>query len=257
MLVLDDEEFLAQVVAKLAGLPGVTAVALGGSRAQRIHRADSDWDLGIYYRGSFDPQDLRELGWSGEVFELGAWGGGIFNGGAWLQIDGRKVDVHYRDLAVTEHVIAEAEVGQFTIEPLMFHLAGIPSYLLMAELAFAQVLHGDLPRPTYPPKLREQASTNWWNRADMLFGYAENSSTSSGRVTQCLGLLAQATMMAAHAVMAAEGRWVTNEKRLISDAGLGSVDDLLTDLGKSPENLASLIVAARNACGSRLTRGGS
>jgi hypothetical protein len=59
-------------------------------------------------------------------------------------------------------------------------------------------------------------------------------------------------MMAAHAVMAAEGRWVTNEKRLISDAGLGSLDDLLTDLGKDPEDLASLIDAIRNLCSSRL-----
>ncbi|GAA3575196.1 nucleotidyltransferase domain-containing protein [Kribbella ginsengisoli] len=248
----DDEEFLDRVVAKLAGLPGVTAIALGGSRAQGTHQADSDWDLGIYYRNTFDPQDLRDLGWSGEVFELGAWGGGIFNGGAWLQIDGRKVDVHYRDLAVVERVIAEAEVGQFTIEPLMFHLAGIPSYLLLAELAFAQVLHGDLPRPTYPPELQQQAATRWWNSADLLFGYAETSSASSGRVTQCLGLLAQATMMAAHAVMAAEGRWVTNEKRLLPDAGLGSVDDLLLDFGKAPEDLASLIRSTRNVCSSRL-----
>jgi hypothetical protein len=249
----DDEEFLERVVAGLAGLPGVSAVALGGSRAQGTHRADSDWDLGIYYRNSFDPQQLRDVGWAGEVFELGAWGGGVFNGGAWLEIDGRKVDVHYRDLGVVERVIAEAEAGQFTIEPLMFHLAGIPSYLLAAELAFAQVLHGELPRPTYPPLLRERASARWWTSADLLFGYAENNCTKSGRLTQGLGLVAQATMMAAHAVMAAEGRWVTNEKRLLSDAGLNSIDELLAEPGNGPEPLASVIDAARNACSSRLT----
>lgn len=264
---LDDQEFLGQVVGKLAKLPGVTAVALGGSRAQGTDRADSDWDLGIYYRNSFDPQQLRDVGWAGEVFELGAWGGGVFNGGAWLEIDGRKVDVHYRDLDVVERVIAEAEAGQFTIEPLMFHLAGIPSYLLAAELAFAQVLHGELPRPTYPPLLRELASARWQTSAELLFGYAENNCTQSGRLTQCLGLLAQATMMAAHAVMAAESRWVTNEKRLLSDAGLNSIDELLANRGSEPEALAALINATRTACNSRLaaspvqsvrvTRGGS
>ncbi|WP_328332465.1 nucleotidyltransferase domain-containing protein [Kribbella sp. NBC_00382] len=249
---LADEHFLAQVVTELAKLPGVTAVALGGSRAQGTHRADSDWDLGIYYQNSFDPQRLRDVGWAGEVFELGAWGGGVFNGGAWLEIDSRKVDVHYRDLDVVERVIAEAEVGQFTIEPLMFHLAGIPSYLLAAELAFAQVLHGELPRPAYPPLLRERASARWWASADLLFGYAKNNCTQPGRLTQCLGLVAQATMMAAHAVMAAEGRWVTNEKRLLSDAGLNSINDLLANHSTDPETLTALIDTTRTTCSSRL-----
>ncbi|MFI5710722.1 nucleotidyltransferase domain-containing protein [Kribbella sp. NPDC051620] len=249
---MDDEKFLGHVVSELAGLPGVMAVALGGSRAQGTHRADSDWDLGIYYRNSFDPQHLREVGWSGQVFELGAWGGGIFNGGAWLEIDGRRVDVHYRDLAAIEREIAAAEAGEFTIEPLMFHLAGIPSYLVVGELALAQVLHGELPRPSYPPLLRERAATRWWTSADLLLGYAEKSCTSSARLTQCLGLVAQAAMMAAHAVMAAEGRWVTNEKRLLSDAGLEVVDELLAEHGSEPEDLSSLIDAIRTACTTRL-----
>jgi predicted nucleotidyltransferase len=90
--------FLARVADALATLPGVQAVTLGGSRAQGTHRPDSDWDLAIYYRGNFDPQQLRDLGWPGEVSELGGWGGGVFNGGAWLSIDGQPVDVHYRDL---------------------------------------------------------------------------------------------------------------------------------------------------------------
>jgi hypothetical protein len=250
--VVGDDEFVGQVVGELAGLPGVVAVALGGSRAQGTHRADSDWDLGIYYRNSFDPQHLRDVGWSGEVFELGAWGGGVFNGGAWLEIDGRRVDVHYRDLGVVEREIAAAEAGDFTIEPLMFHLAGIPSYLVVAELAIARVLHGELPRPTYPPLLRQRAAQRWWTSADLLLGYAEKNCTTPERLTQCLGLVAQAAMMAAHAVMAAEGRWVTNEKRLLSDAGLQVVDELLAVHGNTPEDLASLIDAIRTACSTRL-----
>lgn len=47
----------------------------------------------------------------------------MFNGGAWLQIEGRWVDVHYRDLDTVEHELAEAQAGRFRIEPLLFHLA--------------------------------------------------------------------------------------------------------------------------------------
>ena len=33
--------------------------------------------------------------------------------------------------------------GRFDIEPLLFHLAGVPSYLVLAELAVKRVLHGE------------------------------------------------------------------------------------------------------------------
>src|SRR5918911_5092622 len=104
--------FLDYVTEQLAALPGVQAVTLGGSRAQGTHRDDSDWDMGIYYRGAFDPQALRDLGWPGEVSEIGDWGGGVFNGGAWLKPEGRDVDVHYRDLDTIDHEVAEANEGR-------------------------------------------------------------------------------------------------------------------------------------------------
>ena len=145
---MTDEEFLTALTAQLAGLPTVRAVALGGSRAAGTHRPDSDWDLAVYYRGEFRPDDLRALGHPGEVSEIGGWGGGVFNGGGWLTVADRRVDVHYRDLDVVEHELAEALAGRFHWEPLAFHLAGIPSYLIVAELAGNRVLHGELPAPS-------------------------------------------------------------------------------------------------------------
>ena len=103
---VDDDAFTDQVRDRLAGLPQVQAVTLGGSRAQGTHGPDSDWDFAIYYRNAFDPQGLRDLGWPGEVFGIGEWGGGVFNGGAWLRNDGRQVDVHYRDLDSIDHELA-------------------------------------------------------------------------------------------------------------------------------------------------------
>ena len=64
------------------------------------------------------PDDLRAVGWPGTVFEIGGWGGGVFNGGAWLEVDGRKVDVHYRDLEDVEYRLREARAGRFGIERL-------------------------------------------------------------------------------------------------------------------------------------------
>ena len=42
-------------------------VSLGGSRAEGTNRPDSDWDFSLYYRGRFDPQTLRDIGWPGAV----------------------------------------------------------------------------------------------------------------------------------------------------------------------------------------------
>ncbi|HZG06808.1 MAG TPA: nucleotidyltransferase domain-containing protein [Streptomyces sp.] len=241
---MDDTTFLDHVADRLAGLPGVRAVALGGSRAQGTHRPDSDWDLAVYYRGAFDPEDLRAVGWPGEVFGIGAWGGGVFNGGAWLTVDGRRVDVHYRDLDVVEHQMAEAERGRFHCEPLMFHLAGIPSYLVVGELAVNRVLRGELPRPSYPRALREAAAGRWRDTARLTLAYAGANHAPRGRLTEVAGAVATAGMQAGHAVLAARGEWVTNEKTLLARAGLRRVDGIVAGLEASPEALSAAVDGA-------------
>lgn len=245
-----DEEFLAYIADTLAGLPGVQAVALGGSRAMGRHTDESDWDVAVYYRGHFEPDDLRAVGWPGQITDLGGWGGGIFNGGGWLDVDGRRVDVHYRDLDAIDRIAAEAERGEYRVEPLMFHLAGIPTYLLLAELAGNQVLRGELPRPTYPAALREAACRGWSGHAEPLFAYALTGAASQDRATLALGLAAQATMCMAHAICAAQGIWVTNEKRLLDDAGLTDVDRLLATAGD--RTLEATVTAIRDICRARL-----
>ncbi|MFC9127350.1 nucleotidyltransferase domain-containing protein [Streptomyces sp. NPDC057099] len=242
MPTLPDQAFLDVTADRLAALPAVEAVTLGGSRAQGTERPDSDWDLAVYYRGAFDPADLRAVGWEGEVSAIGAWGGGVFNGGAWLTIDGRRVDVHYRDLDVVEHERAEAEAGRFRVEPLMFHLAGIPTYLLVAELAINKVLRGDLPRPgTYPPALRETAPAHWHGMATATLAYATAGHAPKGAVTQTAGAIALAATQTAHAVLAARGEWVTNEKGLVARAGLGAADALVTRMTAGPDPLARVV----------------
>jgi Nucleotidyltransferase domain len=245
---VDEQSFVDHVSDRLYELPGVSAVSLGGSRGQGTNRPDSDWDFAIYYRAHFDPQPLRDIGWSGEVFDVGGWGDGVFNGGAWLAVDGRRVDVHYRDLDTIDGELAGARAGRFRIEPLMFHLAGIPTYLVLAELAVSRVLRGSLPRPDYPMALRESAQRVWWDRADRTFDYARANHARYGRVAQCAGLVAQAASQAAHAVLAARGEWVTNDKALFTQAGLRPVDQFVATAGPEPATLTRVVDQCRDFC---------
>ena len=232
--VRDDDAFRDYVVGRLAGLPGVLAVALGGSRAAGTNRADSDWDFAVYYRGAFSPDDLRAVGWPGQVFEIGGWGGGVFNSGAWLQVDGRNVDVHYRDLDDAEYRLHEARAGRFGIERLQFHLAGVPTYIVLAELAGNKALAGALPAelnpPQYPDALRAAASRGWWSTAQATLDYGRAAYAERGRVAETAGTIAVAACQAAHAAAAAAGQWVTNEKTLLDRTGLRGVDEILAGL---------------------------
>ena len=254
-----DAIFRAQAGDLLAGLPGVEAVTLGGSRAAGTARPDSDWDFAVYYRGpAFDPGSLRSLGWPGEIFPIGGWGGGVFNGGAWLTAGGRHVDVHYRDLDDVARHLAEAQAGRFRVERLMFHLAGVPTYIVAAELALNEVLHGELPRPGYPAALRRTAAARWHGEAQATLGYARTAHAARGHLADTAGAIAVALSQGAHAVLAARGQWVTNEKTLLDRAGLRSADQILAGLTADPQRLLAAVeqAAARLGPASGLSDGG-
>lgn len=251
---MDHDAFLTYVSDVLYGLSGVEAVALGGSRGRGTHRADSDWDLGIYYRGHFNPQALRDQGWPGEVSEIGGWSTGIFNGGARLVIEERYVDMHYRDLETIDHEIAESRQGRFCIESVGFHLAGIPSYIVLAELAINRVLRGQLPKPDYPAALRDRAPGVWWGRADRTFAYASANYAARGQFMQCIGLVAQAVSQAAHALLAARGQWVTNEKTLLAQAGLCEVGGIVAAGEPDPKVLDQVVSQSRAVCAKALLK---
>lgn len=234
---VDDDRFEAYVAAELAGLPGVQAVALGGSRARGEHRPDSDWDFALYYRGHFEPDTLRAKGFLGTVFDIGAWGGGVMNGGAWLTIEDRRVDVHYRDLDDVELRLAEAGAGRFHKEYLLFHVAGIPSYVVVAELALNRVLHGSLAVPAYPAALAREAARRWHDDAVLSLDYARSVLRGHEDTTLSMANTLCALTEEAHSRMAAAGRWVLNEKGLVARAGLEGEATLLLR-ATTPEALA-------------------
>ena len=232
---MTDGEFIETVIAACRGLPNAEAVSLGGSRARGDFRPDSDWDFAIYYRGDIDVALFERLGWSGTVFRPFDWGHTMY-GGAVFDLDGRHFDIHYRNLDVVEHWTREANQGRFEVHILGFHLAGIPTYMLVGELAESHHLWGDLPRPGYPKALMECAPPLWLERADRELGYAAYWASSENPIS-CAGGLARAVLQIAHARLAHRGKWALNEKRMVQWAELTSLNGLFGNLGSSTAEL--------------------
>jgi predicted nucleotidyltransferase len=245
---MDANAFTAWFAGRLAALPGVVAVALGGSRAAGTATDSSDWDFALYYRGAFDPDDLRALGFDGAVFDIGAWGGGVMNGGAWLKVEGRSVDVMYRDLNDVEHWWHEAEAGRYEKQLLPFHVAGIPTYTVVGELAVGAVLSGELPRPTYPEALAVSAGSRWRIDATLSAGYARKAWEQRGDATVAIANGSRALLELAHSRAALSRRWVLNEKGLVRASGLGDLGDALV-FAADGGSLASALLAIENEAG--------
>jgi predicted nucleotidyltransferase len=235
---------------ELAGLEGTVAVVLGGSRATGTHAPDSDWDLGVYYRGSrnpIDPDDVRGLGHGGHVSELGEWGP-IVNGGAWMTIGGTAVDVLFRDLDVVERWVGEAEQGRFEVLAQNGYLAGAPTYVPVGELSVCVPIAGELPRPRFPEPLAAAAPARWEGRAAVGLMFAGIHAHGADPVC-CAGMLAHAVLCVAHARLVERREWALNEKRLVQRAGLDELQPLLAAPGATGAELAATVASVSAGLG--------
>jgi hypothetical protein len=226
---------VAQLVDEIAAMPGAVAVVLGGSHACGTGDARSDWDLGLYYRGTID---LAALTARGTVHPPGTWGR-LMNGGAWLRCGGEKVDVILRDLDFVEHWTRRAEQGEFEVDPLLGYLAGVPTYLVTAELSSCRLLRGDLPTAPvapFPPKLAVAAPPRWRFCRSFSLDYARMHARR-GNLAGATGQAAKAVMEEAHAILCARGQWVCNEKRLVEAAGLANLQTLFGQVPGEPAKL--------------------
>jgi hypothetical protein len=79
----------------------------------------------------------------------------------------------------------------------------------------------------------------------MTLDYAAAAYVRRGQVTETAGALATAALQTRHAVLAARGEWVTNEKRLLLRAGLRGMDAIISGLRPDPEALADALAEAR------------
>jgi hypothetical protein len=105
------------------------------------------------------------------------------------------------------------------------------------------VLADDLPRPAFPPKLRETAPVAWFRLVAGAMSFADLYAGRQDRVA-CLANLCQAVLAVAQGRLAAAGEWVLNEKRLVRRAGLVGIQDRLAQ----PEQDLGALVSGIRAC---------
>lgn len=148
MIEPNSDPVLVRLVDDLARVPGVRAIALGGSRARGATGPGSDYDIGLYYQPG-EPLDtalLQEVvdgidyaGPPATVTPIGAWGPWI-NGGGWLTVTGARVDLLYRDLKRVRAVIADCHEGRIERHYQPGHPHAFVSSIYMGEVAYCRAL---------------------------------------------------------------------------------------------------------------------
>ncbi|ARF58261.1 DUF4037 domain-containing protein [Streptomyces gilvosporeus] len=219
-----------EIAARIGRVPGVVGVMLGGSRARGTQRPDSDWDLGVYYRGEPDLPALKALaaevtGGPVEVYGPGAWGAWV-NGGAWLVLpDGSHVDWILRDVDRVRRTADACREGRFETGMQAGHPLGFWSPAYPGEVALGRVLadpDGELARLKeetrhYPEALRKSlpAGALW----DAGFSATmAGKSYASGDVLHASLCLSRTVGDLVQALHAHHGSWCLNEKGALAAA---------------------------------------
>lgn len=260
---------IADMAARLTALPGIRAVALGGSRARGTHRPDSDWDLGLYYRGTPDVAALAALasevqGSPVEVAGPGGWGPWV-DGGAWLRVDGVPVDWILRDLDRVEAVWADCREGRFEVGVQPGHPLGFWSPAYPGEVALGRVLadpQGELTVlqeevRNYPEPLRTALVDAAWE-AEFSVAAARKSAPGGDRLHVSL-CLSRAFGILSQSLHAHHRTWCLNEKGAAAAAAAlpdaparyaERIGEALRGLDESAVELAAQLVRdVRSACG--------
>jgi hypothetical protein len=162
---------LQQLVEQLRTIPGVAAIALGGSYASGTQHEGSDLDIGLYYRQDrpFAIAAIRQVAESASTakpatltgfYDWGRW----VNGGAWIQTAQGKADFLYRNLDQIRQTIAEAQQGIVHHDYDQQPAYGFYSVIYLAEVQICiplydpdQLLAGLKQQvAVYPPRLKER-----------------------------------------------------------------------------------------------------
>lgn len=221
------DSFVARLVQQLKPVKGLAALALGGSQARGTAAPESDYDFGLYYNPDtpLDGVQLREAvapllsePQEAVITEPGQWGPWI-NGGAWLKVDGRKVDLLYRDFARVREMIELCSAGTVSMHYQPGHPHGFCSAIWMGEVALcvpqldpSGVLAGlqRLTRP-YPAALQQSLVRRFHWEVQFSIRNAEHALARCEQ-TYIAGCVYRALCCVAQVLFALNGRYLINEK---------------------------------------------
>lgn len=223
---------LKEAVETLSAVDGIVAIVLGGSYARGTQHAQSDIDIGIYYRESspFVIDAIREAARSlsadgapvvTDFYEWGPW----VNGGAWINTRAGKVDFLYRNLDQVARTIDAAWQGSYEHDYDQQPTFGFYSVIYLGETQACiplvdsekciALLKSKVER--YPTKLKSTVvATELWN-AEFALLFA-NSYARAGDVYNTVGCLTRICGCLTQALYA------LNEVYFVGDKGaLGAV----------------------------------
>lgn len=222
-------DMLTKIVDRVAGVAGVEAVVLGGSRARGTHTATSDVDLGIYYSGTLDVAHLARVAAEIDdshrenlVTAIGGWGPWI-NGGGWLTVQQVPVDFLYRDLNKLTQIISDCRAGRIEVAYQPGHPHAFTSAIYFSELALCQSLwdpHSTLAglktaTQPYPAGLKRAILNTFWWEVDFSLKNAHKS-ISRGDVAYAAGCCFRGVACLAQTLFALNEQYYMNEKGAVA-----------------------------------------
>jgi len=219
------KQILNKLVEALQIIEGIEAIALGGSVARGIAKADSDIDIGLYYHDtspfSIDAVKVlaEQFNDTATVADFGGWGKWV-NGGAWLTIEGQRVDFLYRSIDTLQAWITKSQAGEIELDYYQQPATGFYSYIYLGELSICKPLYqvntvlDDLKEQVanYPIKLKEKIIKDFTWQAAFSLIHAEKAMARDDTFTfiGCLHRAASSIIQLAYAY---------NEQYFISDKG--------------------------------------
>ncbi len=225
-------ELAFHVAERLGRLDGVQAVVLGGSLARGVAKANSDIDIGIYYRPDHPPDlgalralaaELDGSGAGDAVTDFGGWGPWI-NGGAWLRVQGRPLDWIYRDLDKVEDVLERSLQGHIERHAQPGHPHGFHAHIYLGELFYCRVLYdpsgvveklkGQL--EPYPPKLCTALVETYLWQAEFALSVGEKA-VARGESPYVAGCFFECAYCLVQVLYALNGRYYVNEKGAVGE----------------------------------------
>jgi Polymerase beta, Nucleotidyltransferase len=227
------DPLLEHILPALAGIPGIEAIVLGGSRARGTAHDASDYDIGLYFSAS-QPLDTDRLLRAAKamvddpdtaaVTSVGGWGPWIVGGG-WLSIAAQKIDLLYRCVDDVARVIDACREGHISMDYQPGHPHGFCSAIWMGEIALCRPLHdpsGTIARlkaltSPYPKPLREALihRFQWEIRFSI-----ENAELAVSREeqTHIAGCTYRALACLGQVLFALNERYLINEKGALREA---------------------------------------